>query len=84
MTYFIGGSISGQPVPVEELHKDAICDVNEKMRFAGQERKYYRKLQISFHGTVKTFYVIDGKKPIDFRDQIIDLWDQVKTDVYAI
>ncbi|AWL18579.1 hypothetical protein DIW83_05820 [Acinetobacter nosocomialis] len=84
MTYYIGGSKSGQQVAFEDMHNSEICDFGEKLRAFDQQRKYYRKLQISFHGTVKTFFVIDGKKPIDCRDQIIDLWDQVKTDVYAI
>lgn len=84
MTYYIGGSKSGQQVASEDMHNSAICDFGEKLKVVGQERKYYRKMQISFHGTIKTFFVIEGKKPIDCRDQIIELWDQVKTDVYAI
>ncbi|MGB8808430.1 MAG: hypothetical protein WCD17_03575 [Acinetobacter calcoaceticus] len=84
MTYFIGGSWSGQEVAVEKMHNSEIVDFDEKLSFIGQQRKSYRKLQVSYHGTVKTFFIIEGKKPIDFRDQIIDLWDEVKTDIYAI
>ncbi|MBS5201527.1 MAG: hypothetical protein KHY99_15265 [Acinetobacter sp.] len=84
MSYYIGGSKNGQQVSFEDMHKDDICDFGEKLSSIGQQRKFYRKLQISYHGTVKTFFIIDGKKPIESRDQIIDLWDQVKTDIYAI
>ncbi|MDC5618190.1 hypothetical protein OIN82_14300 [Acinetobacter baumannii] len=84
MTYFIGGSQNGMQVASEDMHKNKICDFGEKLKTVGQQRKYYRKLQISFHGTVKTFFIIDGKTPMGCRDQIIELWDQVKTDIYAI
>ncbi|WP_368568161.1 hypothetical protein [Acinetobacter nosocomialis] len=84
MTYFIGGSWDGKQVPIEEMINSEIVDFGEKLNSVGKQRKIYRKMQVSFHGTIKTFYIIEGKNPIDFRDQIIDLWDQVKTDVYAI
>lgn len=84
MTYYIGGTWNGQQVSNEEMINSEIIDFGEKLNSVGHQRKIYRKMQVSFHGTVKTFYVIEGKNPIDFRDQIIDLWDQVKTDIYAI
>lgn len=86
MTYFIGGNSSGQLV--ERKHLDC-KDQSISMPFgplSGMKRPEDRYLRrsVSFHGTIKTFYLIEGSKPIDHRDQIIDLWDKVETDVYAI
>ena len=84
MTYFIGGSYNGEKVATEELHKDEIADFGEKINSLQQKRKYYRRTKVSFHGTIKTFYILEGGKPIDHRDAILELWEDTPTDVYAI
>ncbi|SDY60280.1 hypothetical protein [Acinetobacter kyonggiensis] len=84
MTYFIGGNWNGQNVPLEELHKNEITDFGEKSKGISLNRKLYKKTKINLLGTTKIFYLIEGSKPIDHRDQIIDLWDKVETETYAI
>lgn len=86
MTYFIGGNFSGQVV--DQKHLDSKDPVVSKSYGAHtgmtRPRESYIRTSVSSEGNVKTFYIIDGSKPIDHRDQIIDLWDEVETDVYAI
>ncbi|MBJ8440044.1 hypothetical protein [Acinetobacter junii] len=84
MTFYIGGSCSGLLVEQQELHNDTI--LKPFGPYTGFSRKHdvYTRRKISFHGTVKTFYLLDSVDPKDCRDQILELWDKVKTDIYTI
>lgn len=84
MTYFIGGGYNGKEVPFDKIHEQVIVDFSGPTKSVYVQRKQYIRTQVSFHGTVKTFYIIEGCKPIEHRDQILALWESVKTDVYAI
>lgn len=84
MTYFIGGTLHGKKVPQDKLYDTNIPDWEEKLTTIAAKRKSYKPLKISFEGTIKTFFIIEGAQPIDFRSEILELWTNVPTEVYAI
>lgn len=86
MTYFIGGNSSGQVVGQNELDLRQQRVPRSYGPHTGMQRpqEFYIRTGVSHEGTSKTFYIIEGSKPIDHRDQILKLWDEVKTDIYAI
>lgn len=86
MTYFIGGPVHGQSLDQNHLDsKESQISVSYGPN-TGMQRptEMYNRTQVSFHGEVKTFYIISNQQPIELRDEILALWDQVKSDIYAI
>ncbi|WPP87492.1 hypothetical protein [Acinetobacter pittii] len=86
MTYLIGGHAHGQSADQKDLDLKSSCIVAPYGPRTGMQRptEFYNRTQVSFHGEVKTFYILSSKKPIELRDEILEFWDQVKTDVYSI
>ena len=86
MTLFIGGHQHGQFLSKDELDlkPESIPKQYGPRTCMQRPTESYYRTQVSFHGEVKTFYIISGKQPIEMRDEIINLWDQVKSDIYAI
>ncbi|MCT9288098.1 hypothetical protein KTH76_02170 [Acinetobacter baumannii] len=86
MTLFIGGHHHGQFLSKDESDLKLESIPKQYGPRTGMQRptESYFTTQVSFQGEVKTFYIISGKQPIEMRDEILDLWDQVKSDIYAI
>ncbi|AUM25908.1 hypothetical protein [Acinetobacter pittii] len=86
MSLFIGGHHHGQLLSKDESDLKLESIPKQYGSKTGMQRptESYIRTQVSFHGEVKTFYIISGKQPIEMRDEIINLWDQVKSDIYAI
>lgn len=86
MSLFIGGHHHGQLLSKDESDLKLESIPKQYGSKTGMQRptESYIRTQVIFHGEVKTFYIISGKQPIEMRDEIINLWDQVKSDIYAI
>lgn len=63
---------------------EGVVDRVEDGRVSPSEKEYYFKVKVNFNGTVKSYFILDGEEPIKHRDLIIELWDDVETDIYAI
>ncbi|MBJ9956087.1 hypothetical protein LF296_11720 [Acinetobacter vivianii] len=84
MTFYIGGHMSGSLVETEEMDKAQILKPYSPYTGIARPVCVYARRQISFQGTVKSFYILETEEPIVHRDQILALWDQVETDIYVI
>lgn len=86
MSFFIGGSLSGNKVDSSHILNNAnrIENILRVKLGSQNEKEYYSKVKVSFNGTVKSYFILDGEEPVRHRDLIIKLWDGVETDIYAI
>lgn len=86
MTFFIGGKFSGTAVGVREIQRGDLVILKPYGSHTGMERpqERYVRTKINLNGDIKTFYILDGEHPSAFKKEIVELWDQVETEVYAI
>jgi len=86
MSFFIGGSLNGAKVDSSHiLNNENRIENTLKVKLGSpSEKEYYFKVKVNFNGTVKSYFILDGEEPIKHRDLIIELWDDVETDIYAI
>lgn len=84
MTFYIGGHMSGSLVETEEKDKAQILISHSPYTGLSRPVYVYVRRKVSFQGTVKSFYILEAEEPIDHRDLILELWDQVETDIYVI
>lgn len=83
MTFFIGGKFDGDAVGIEDLHKSEVGK-SYGSGFSKRPVECYVRTKVNFNGNIKTFYILDGEHPSAFKKEIVELWDQVETEVYAI
>lgn len=86
MTFFIGGNSCGEAVSQNDLDLKLEKIPKKFGQHAGLNRAsdvYVRK-QLTFQGETKTFYILEGNEPKDFRDKILGKWDWVETDIYSL
>lgn len=86
MTYFIGGTSHGLKVKQDFLDckDDHITMSIGALTGIQRQSETYVRTQINFQNEIKTFFIIDGKEPKDFRDEIVAKWDWVKTEIYSL
>ena len=84
MQFFIGGHHCSAQVDPKDENKNSICMLYGPRTGMERRKEIYQRLQISLNGTIKTFFVVSGENPANYKQQILALWDQVETDVYPI
>ena len=86
MTFFVGGKFGGTAVGVDKVQRGDLVISKPYGSHTGMERpqECYVRTKINLNGDIKTFYILDGKHPSVFRSEIIELWNRVETEVYAI
>ncbi|EET82085.1 hypothetical protein NVT87_13530 [Acinetobacter radioresistens] len=83
-TYYIGGVYNGQVVEPSHLGSEEILKFIEEFTAQDKETLLYKRVQINKDGTIKSFYLLEGAEPADYKELILNIWLNVPVDVYGI
>jgi hypothetical protein len=83
-TYYIGGLYNGQMVEPSHLGSEEILKFIEEFTAQDKETLLYKRVQINKDGTIKSFYLLEGAEPADYKELILNIWSNVAVDVYGI
>ncbi|EXE15308.1 hypothetical protein J559_0879 [Acinetobacter sp. 983759] len=83
-TYYIGGLYNGQMVEPSHLGSEEILKFIEEFTAQDKETLLYKRVQINKEGTIKSFYLLEGAEPADYKELILNIWSNVPVDVYGI
>ncbi|MEN8381594.1 hypothetical protein [Acinetobacter radioresistens] len=83
-TYYIGGVYNGQVVELSHLGSEEILKFIEEFTAQDKETLLYKRVQINKDGTIKSFYLLEGAEPADYKELILNIWSNVPVDVYGI
>ncbi|MGI1795238.1 hypothetical protein [Acinetobacter sp. YH12041] len=84
MLFYVGGHLNGQEVSFEDSCNKRVGKPFGPRTGISRPVEYYSRKQINHNGTIKSFYILDGINPQEHREQILQIWNSVDTDVYAI
>ena len=84
MLFYVGGHLNGQEVSSEDSFKKQVGKPFGLKTGMSRPVEYYSRKQINHNGTIKSFYILNGIDPQEYREQILQIWNIVDTDVYAI
>jgi len=83
-TYYIGGVYNGQIVEPSHLGSEEILKFIEEFTAQDKETLLYKRVQINKDGTIKSFYLLEGAEPANYKELILNIWSDVPVDVYGI